>query len=172
MKLYLKYFLFILITYGCKNNSSDKKIDQAEINERLTKMNRTIVENESKKIEDFIKAHSFQTQMTGTGLRYQIYKHGSGEKPVIHSTVEIKYKVFLLNGKLCYSSDSSGAVKIRLGVGEQVRGLEEGIMLMVPGDHAHLILPSHLGFGMTGDQAKIPPGSALYFDVEFLNIIK
>ena len=172
MKLYLKYFFIILIAIGCKNNSADKKIDQAEINEKLTKMNRIIVENESKKIEDFIKSHSFQTQMTGTGLRYQIYKHGSGEKPGIRSQVEINYKVFLLDGKLCYSSDSTGAVKIRLGVGEQVRGLEEGIMLMVPGDNAHLILPSHLGFGMTGDQAKIPPGSALYFNVELLKITK
>ena len=172
MKFFLGLILIILNSTSCKNNSSDTKIDQAEINENLTKMNRIIVENESKRIDDFIKSHSFQTSMTGTGLRYEVYKHGKGEGPGIRSEVEIIYKVFLLDGTLCYSNDSANPSKIRLGVGEQVRGLEEGIMLMIPGDNAHLILPSHLGYGMTGDHLKIPPGSALFFDVELLNVNK
>lgn len=172
MKFFFNLLVIVLLSSSCKNNSTDKKIDQSEINEKLTKMNRIMVENESKKIDDFITAHSFQTSMTGTGLRYQIYKHGKGERPAIHTVVEIKYKVFLLDGTLCYSNDSTGPVKIRLGVGEQVRGLEEGIMLMMSGDKAYLILPSHLGYGMTGDQSKIPPASALFYDVELLNVIK
>jgi FKBP-type peptidyl-prolyl cis-trans isomerase len=91
---------------------------------------------------------------------------------VLKDEAEIKYRVFLLDGTLCYSSDSAGPVKLRLGVGEQVSGLEEGLMLMVPGDKAHLILPAHLGYGMAGDQVKIPPASALYFDVELVNVTK
>ena len=172
MKFSLSFLFIALILTSCKNNSMEAKIDPTEINEKLTKMNRVFVENETKKINDFIMAHLFQTNMTGTGLRYQIYKNGNGEKPDIHSDVEISYKVYLLNGTLCYSSDSVLPTKIRLGVGEQVRGLEEGIMLMATGDKAHLILPSHLGYGMAGDQTKIPPGSALYFDVELFKIIK
>jgi FKBP-type peptidyl-prolyl cis-trans isomerase FkpA len=172
MKILIGILLLISSCTSCKNNSADKKNDPKDINEQLTKMNRTMVENESKRIDDFIARHSFKTTMTGTGLRYEIYQHGKGEKPVLKDQAEIKYKVFLLNGTLCYSSDSTGSVKLRLGVGEQVSGLEEGLMLMVPGDKAHLILPAHLGYGMTGDQVKIPPSSPLYFDVELVNIIK
>ena len=172
MRFIINLLFIVLLSESCKNNSADKNINQAEINEKLTKMNRFIVENESKKIDDFIAVHSFHTSMTGTGLRYQIYKQGKGEKPGIRSEVEISYKLFLLDGKLCYTSDSKRPVKIRLGIGEQVRGLEEGIMLMAAGDKANLVLPSHLGYGTTGDQLKIPPGSALYFDVELINVIK
>ena len=172
MKIIFIFLIMGLILFSCKNNVTDKRIDQTDINERLTLMNRKMVENESKKINDFIEAHSFNTTLTGTGLRYQIYKSGKGEKPGINSDVEINYKVFLLDGTLCYSSDSTGPTKIRLGVGDQVRGLEEGILLMLPGDKARLILPSHLAYGMTGDQEKIPPGSALFYEVELLNVIK
>ena len=172
MKIILNLFFVLLVLSSCKNNSRDKNNNAADINEKLTKMNMQMVESESKRIDDFIARHSFQTIRTGTGLRYEVYVHGKGDKPAIRNEVEIKYKVFLLDGRMCYSSDSSGPLKLRLGVSEQVRGLEEGLMLMVPGDKAHLILPAHLAYGMTGDQAKIPPASTLYYEVELLNIIK
>lgn len=172
MKVIFIFLITGLISFSCKNNVADKRIDQSEINEKFMLMNRKLIENESKKINDFIKARSFNTTLTGTGLRYQIYKHGNGEKPGVFSDVEIIYKVFLLDGTLCYSSDSSSPTKIRLGVGEQVRGLEEGILLMLPGDKARLILPSHLAYGMSGDQGKIPPGSALFYEVELLKTLK
>ena len=172
MKIFFIFLFSVLVTGSCKNNSTEKKMDPAEINEKLTNMNRIIVQNESKRINDFITSHSFQTTMTGTGLRYEIYKHGAGEHPALKSKVEIKFKLFLLDRTMCYSTDSTGPMKIQLGIGEQVRGLEEGIMLMVPGDKARLILPAHLGYGMTGDQSKIPPASALFYDVELLNFSK
>jgi FKBP-type peptidyl-prolyl cis-trans isomerase len=142
------------------------------MDENLRKMNREIVEKESKEVDEFISRHSLEPILTGTGLRYQIYVHGKGRKPSLRDVVEINYKVFLLDGTLCYSTDSSGPVKIHLGIGEQVKGLEEGIMSMVAGDRAHLVVPAHLAYGMTGDRIKIPPSSALYFDVELIQIIK
>jgi FKBP-type peptidyl-prolyl cis-trans isomerase len=172
MKATTWLIVVILFVNACKRNSQSRAYDQDGVNENLTKMNRAIVENESKEIDEFILRHSFQTFMTGTGLRYQVYIHGQGNNPSIKDEVEINYRVFLLNGALCYSTDSTGPVKFRLGSGEQLRGLEEGIMLMVPGDRAHLIVPSHLAFGMTGDQEKVPPASALYIDVELINVIK
>jgi FKBP-type peptidyl-prolyl cis-trans isomerase FkpA len=172
MKLLSYFILSFILASSCKNNKTKEKTDQAEINERLTNMNKYIVQKESKRIDEFIAAHGFNTQRTGTGLRYEVYSHGSGEHPGMRSVVEIKYKVFLLDGTLCYTTDSLGMEKLRLGIGDQVRGLEEGVMLMVPGDKARLILPAHLGYGMAGDQNKIPPASALFYDVELIAIVK
>ena len=172
MKIIFSLFLSFVILTSCNNKSPDKNISQAELSEKLTKMNMLLVENESKKIDNFIRRRTFKTTRTGTGLRYEIYEHGKGEKPSFRSEVEINYDVYLLGGDLCYSSDTTGPIKLMLGIGEQVSGLEEGLMLMVPGDKARLILPAHLAYGMNGDAMKIPPASALYFDVELLKVIK
>ncbi len=172
MKNIFNYLFIAFLLFACKSNSQDKKNEKSGLNEQLTNMNRMMVENESKRIDDFIAAHNFKTVKTGTGLRYEIYKKGTGKKPENHSEVEIKFKVYLLNGTLCYSSDSLGTAKFTLGYDEQVRGLEEGLMLMVPGDKAHLIVPAHLAYGLSGDRNKITPGKALYYDVELIKIIK
>ncbi len=162
----------ILFTTSCKNNSKQEVKSQEEINEQLTNMNKKNVGEESKEIDEFIARHFFKTQRTGTGLRYQIYERGNGQNPVDHDTVSINFKVFLFDGSLCYSTDSTGPVKFILGIGEQVKGLEEGVLLMVPGDKARLIVPSHLGYGMQGDMNKIPANSSLFYEVELLKINK
>ena len=144
MKIIFSLFLSFVILTSCNNKSPDKNISQAELSEKLTKMNMLLVENESKKIDDFIRRRTFKTTRTGTGLRYEIYEHGKGEKPSFRSEVEINYDVYLLGGDLCYSSDTTGPIKLMLGIGEQVSGLEEGLMLMVPGDKARLILPGYV----------------------------
>ena len=169
----ISYYILIvfLFFFSCKSSSQEKKQDAASLEEQLTRMNQLRIQSESKKIDEFIANKKFNCERTGTGLRYEIYEKGKGEKPTAHNVVEIKYQVFLLNGKLCYSSDS-GSIKFRVGENEQVRGLEEGIMLMSAGGKAHLILPAHLGYGLSGDQGKIPPSSSLFYDVELLNVKK
>lgn len=165
-------FYFCMIIYSCSNKSPDPVLDQSEINERLTGMNKILVGNESKRIDEFIMRHSFNMQRTGTGLRYQVYHHGTGNKPGFKSIVEINYKIFLLDGTLCYSNDSGPGLKINLGIGEQVHGLEEGLVLMSAGDKARFVIPSHLAYGMQGDQNKIPPSSALFIDVELIKVVQ
>ena len=154
---------------SCENYPKQKK-SMEDINEQLTNMNKRNVAGESNEIDEFIARHFFKTQRTGTGLRYQIYKNGKGRHAVDHDTVSINYKVYLFDGSLCYSTDTTGPVKFILGIGEQIKGLEEGILLMASGERARLIVPSHLGYGMQGDMNKVPPSSPLFYDVELLNI--
>jgi FKBP-type peptidyl-prolyl cis-trans isomerase len=160
----------IFIFFSCKNTHEEKKINEAELNEKLLQINQKLVRNESKEIDKFISSHAYQTQMTGTGLRYEIYKHGEGKHPSYQDEVLINYKIYLLNDSLCYSSDTTKPVKFKLGIGEQIRGLEEGLMLMVPGDKANLIIPSHLAFGNSGDNSAIPPLSPILINVELIKV--
>ena len=46
---------------------------------------------------------------TGTGLRYMITHKGKGEAAVVEKYAKVNYKISLLDGTLCYSSDSTGA---------------------------------------------------------------
>ena len=167
---YINLLVLLLLFASC--SGQDKKTKQNDTTEALTRMNRAHVGQESKIIDAFVAQKKFNVQRTGTGLRYEIYKNGTGAKPVAHDLIELKYKVYLLNGQLCYSSDSTGNTKFRIGEGKQIRGLEEGVMLMQQGDKAHLILPNHLAFGMIGDNNKIPPGQPVYFDIELISIKK
>ena len=170
MKIFISILIIFCFVSGCKNNSNENKITEDDINVRLTKMNVARVGDESKKIDDFIARRSLKTKQTGTGLRFEISEHGKGATPELHDEIELKYKIFLLDGTLCYSSDSSGTIKFHLGEAEQVRGLEEAVMMMVPGDKARLVIPAHLAYGIAGDEIKIPPASALYYEIEILKV--
>lgn len=169
-KMRFGILVVLIAMIACKNNSKDSVPESFEVNEKLTSMNRKIVEKESGAIEDFIARHNFKTTRTGTGLRYEIYHKGKGKHPLSQDTVRINYRVFLLDGELCYSTDSTGPIDFIIGRGEQIKGLEEGLTYMVPGDKARLIVPSHLAYGMSGDMNEIPPSNALYLDIELVNV--
>ena len=172
MKQVFATFLIAFLLFSCKGNSQDKQKDKrsAEIADQLVKMNQARLQAEMQKINEFIQKHNFNVTTTGSGLRYEIYQKGAGVKPDTMKTVGIKFKVYLLDGTLCYSSDT--VVTLFLGRNEQVRGLEEGLSFMAPGDKAHIILPAHLAYGMSGDGNKIGPGKALYYDLELVNASK
>ena len=93
--------LLVFFVSSCKDNPKERIQDPVLINEQLTQMNRRHVGEESKIIEEFITRHGYKMKSTGTGLRYEIYQQGKGEYPVMHSEVEINYKIFLLDGSPC-----------------------------------------------------------------------
>jgi FKBP-type peptidyl-prolyl cis-trans isomerase len=43
---------------------------------------------------------------------------------------------------------------------------------LAQGGKAKFILPSHLAYGLTGDQDKIPPQSPVVYDIELIEIEK
>ncbi len=166
--------ILVLLSTSCNNRNEQKNsMSQQELNEHLTNANLLRVKKESVEIDEFIKRHQFVTQETGTGLRMQIYvKQKSGVKPVLHDEVDMICKVFLLDGTLCYESDTTSPIRFKLGEGMEARGVEEGIMNMLPGEQARLIIPNHLAYGLSGDGDKIPPAAALFIDLTLLKVRK
>ncbi len=55
----------------------------------------------------------------------------------------------------------------QLGVGRVIKGWDEGVAGMSPGDIRRLIIPSDLAYGDQGS-GSIPPGATLIFDVELV----
>jgi FKBP-type peptidyl-prolyl cis-trans isomerase len=160
--------LVMLFAPSCNETSSKKKsfADLQSMDDSVATYNQQIVRTEIQEIDDFILRYHWKMKETPTGLRYMIYKTGSGPDARQGDIVSIKYRVNLLNGDLVYLSDSTSLLTVEIGKRTVVSGLEEGIMLMKKGGRAKFIVPSHLAYGLLGDLEKIPARAALVYDVE------
>lgn len=166
-------FLLIwsVIANSCKqaNQPHDNASDE-ELKELLINANIAARHAEEEQINDFIGRHRWEMQKTGSGLRYMIYKQGNGAKAEEGKIAKISYSLSLITGNEVYSSDEGGPMAFLIGKGGVESGLEEAILLLHVGDKAKIIIPSHLGFGLAGDDHRIPPKATLIYDIELLEI--
>lgn len=153
-----------------KQHKLETRKDLQELKEPLIKANQFLLRNEDARIEAFINRHQWVMQKTKTGLRYWIYQHNNGVIALDGKTVALEYTVHLLNGESLYSSKTEGPMILVLGKDKIITGLEEGIFLMQEGDKAKFIIPSHLGFGLAGDDKKVPKKATLVYDLSLISV--
>jgi len=140
------------------------------MDDSLLKLNHKVVVDESQDIDDFIGRYHWNMNRSQTGLRWMIYKKGSGRLPRKGDIVRISYSVRHITGDLIYRSDSLAPFEFETGKAKVPNGLEEGVLRMKPGDRAKLIVPSHLAFGLLGDMDKIRSREILVYDLELRSI--
>ena len=68
------------------------------------------------------------------------------------------------------SRDRPGNFKFKLGVGQVIKGWDQGVQGMKVGGQRTLIIPSSLGYGARGAGGAIPPNATLVFDVELMEV--
>ncbi|NEQ99168.1 MAG: FKBP-type peptidyl-prolyl cis-trans isomerase [Cyanothece sp. SIO2G6] len=108
---------------------------------------------------------------TESGLQYVDLVEGTGATPVTGNTVQVHYTGTLENGAVFDSSrDRDRPFSFRIGVGQVIKGWDEGVGTMKVGGRRKLIIPSELGYGARGAGGVIPPNATLTFDVELLRI--
>jgi FKBP-type peptidyl-prolyl cis-trans isomerase len=108
---------------------------------------------------------------TDSGLFYNITKKGSGISPSIGSQVSVHYEGKLTDGTIFDSSyKRDEPIKFAVGLGQVIKGWDEGIMLLNKGAIARFVIPSELAYGSQGAGNIIPPNSTLIFEVELVNI--
>lgn len=170
--IHIFFALLVLgILFSCSNTTEKQEENTyGARKESLEKANRYLVRTELEDIENYIRRHGWNMQETGTGLRYEIYKEGDGEAAEKGRIAVLKYQTWLITGKQVYSSDSTGFKEFKIGKGGVESGLEEAVLLMNRGDKMRLIIPSHLAFGLLGDNNKIPPRSTVVYDIELITL--
>ncbi len=110
-------------------------------------------------------------EKTDSGLRYQILQKGSGKKAEKGNNISVHYKGQLIDGTVFDSSyQRKQPIDFQVGIGQVIKGWDEGLQLLKVGDKARLVIPSDLAYGSQGAGGVIPPNATLIFDVELMDI--
>lgn len=109
---------------------------------------------------------------TPSGLSYHDDVVGAGATPKAGQKVVVHYTGMLENGtKFDSSVDRGEPFSYTHGIGQVIKGWEEGIATMQVGTKRRLHIPAEMGYGARGAGGLIPPNANLIFDVELLEII-
>ncbi len=176
MSLYYFFYLifFSLTLFSCRESKKEQEATGNTWNDSASVgFNKDRIQEEELQIKLFLSHHSeIQAQTTGTGLRYQIIKKSNGINVKSGDSVEVSLKISLLNGSICYQTDSSDIDLFLVDKSSIESGIQEGIKYMKEGEKAIFILPSNLAHGLLGDFEKIPPMSPIKVDVELIKVTK
>jgi FKBP-type peptidyl-prolyl cis-trans isomerase FkpA len=155
-----------------KDEIPKSSVNKKNAGKRLEDVNKFLVQKDEERIRSFINRRDWNMQKTGSGLWYQIYQNETGSNVNEGDYVKLDYEIRLLDGTLCYTSDSTGAKIFRVGATEEVTGLHEGLKLLSQGDKARLIIPPHLAHGLMGDSERIPARAILVYDLTVQEVSK
>ncbi len=170
MRKYYKYLIMLLL--GCFFSCEEKPrkqpapLSKSEMKNSMETANRYLLNEEAEDIENYIKRHGLEMNITGTGLRYQILKHGNGKRIEKGEKVALEYELGSIAGDLFYSSEKDGVKIFIVGEGSVEAGLDEAMAYLRRGDVAKLIIPFHLAFGLHGDDKRIPEYATLVYTIK------
>jgi peptidylprolyl isomerase len=116
-----------------------------------------------------------QSVTTASGLQIADTKVGTGASPKTGQTCVMHYTGWLYqNGtkgaKFDSSVDRGQPFEFAIGVGQVIKGWDEGVASMKVGGKRTLIIPPQLGYGARGAAGVIPPNATLIFEVELLGV--
>ena len=173
MKTLCKYLILmlLLVSFSCdeKNPKPSQPVTKGEMKSSMEKANRYLLNEEAEDIENYVKRHGLNMTTTGTGLRYQILKQGSEQKIEKGEVVTLDYELHSIAGDLIYSSENDGVKSFIVGEGTVESGLDEAMTYLHRGDVAKLIIPFHLGYGLHGDDNRIPEYATLVYTIKILD---
>ena len=105
-------------------------------------------------------------------LKSETTKQGKGKAIEAGTPGQFHYTGWTdgFNGKQKFDSsrDRNQPFTVALGQGRVIKGWDEGLLGMKPGEVRRLTIPWNLAYGAKGSPPTIPPYATLYFEVEYL----
>lgn len=120
-------------------------------------------------IQKYLKINNLKAEITASGAYVVISSGNEQSKKKLQKgeNVEVTYIGTLLNGGAEFDRSRNGDYfKFTLGVGQVIKGWDEGMQKLKHGDKAIILIPSRLAYGSRGAGASIPPNAPLVFEVE------
>jgi FKBP-type peptidyl-prolyl cis-trans isomerase FklB len=151
-----------------------QKKRQKEMKERQAKAKELAEANfadNRKAGEDFLAENKSKkgVKTTPSGLQYRVMKEGKGELVKPTDRIKIHYHGTTIDGTVFDSTvDRNKPYESQANV--FVLGFSEGLRLMKKGSKYKFFIPQELAYGYQQKGPKIPPFSALIFEVEILEI--
>ena len=106
---------------------------------------------------------------TDSGLVYKEITAGDGASPQATDRVKVHYHGKLRDGSVFDSSVNRGEPVV-FGLNQVIACWTEGVQKMKVGGKSRLVCPADIAYGDQG-RPGIPPGAALDFEVELLEIV-
>ncbi|MDG2370487.1 MAG: FKBP-type peptidyl-prolyl cis-trans isomerase [Flavobacteriales bacterium] len=147
--------------------------DEVQIQkEDLIDVNRNWIRDESFLIDQFCIRHNLDVVKTNSGVRYCVYNQKKTNKIETGNIVTIDYEVRLLDADttLCYSSKNTQPFSFIVEMDNIESGLHEAISYFKKGENGVVILPHYLAHGLLGNMDKIPPLSAVLYNIEVIDV--
>ena len=103
---------------------------------------------------------------------------GEGKEATAGSPIVVHYTGWLFDAeqednkgeKFDSSLDRNDPFSFNLGVGQVIKGWDQGFEGMKVGGKRTLIIPADMGYGAAGAGGVIPPNATLVFDIELLDV--
>lgn len=124
---------------------------------------------DSVEIQKYLRINNLKAAKTPSGAYVVIVSSDpqNNKKLQIGENVEVTYIGTLLIGGTEFDRSRQGDYfKFTLGVGQVIKGWDEGLQKLEHGDKAIILIPSRLAYGARGAGGSIPPNAPLVFEVE------
>jgi cyclophilin family peptidyl-prolyl cis-trans isomerase len=147
-----------------------ESFDPVKAFENFNKLKEERINEQKKRTEKLLNDLSDGYSKTDSGLMYKFLDNKNSNKPLKGKKVKVHYKGMLLDGTVFDSSfKRNQPIEFTLGIGQVIKGWDEGISLLGVGDKASFIIPSDLAYGESGAGGVIPPNAPLLFEVELIS---
>jgi FKBP-type peptidyl-prolyl cis-trans isomerase FkpA len=130
------------------------------------------VDSEKAVLEAFNASIGMNATRHSAGVYYEILAPGSTNKPLIASTIYVRYKGTLLDGKVFDQQTNPGFTGFILN--NLIDGWKYTVPLIGKGGKIRISVPSALGYGCQGQptgSTPIPPNAPLYFEIELVDFL-
>lgn len=109
---------------------------------------------------------------TINGMKIEVTKEGTGPAITNGQTAEMLYTGTLADGKVFDSTASrdNQPFLFTLGIGQVIKGWDEGVLGMKVGEERTLTIPPELAYGANGYPPVIPQNATLTFAVTLVGI--
>ena len=109
------------------------------------------------------------------GIYYQILKQGTGNKIGNGKKVKVEYRGYMINGRIFDASrqfhpQGHDPLEFITGSGGMIKGFDQMVADMKPGEIRKIVIPPELGYGSAGvPQIGIKGGDYICFDICVVN---